>query len=307
MVKLLRAGLRRYLHSAVLWLAVAASAVAAVLCGLNARDFYLDDVYIMVVFFALAVLLSWLVGREHEEGLFRNKVIAGYTKGQIFLSELILGIGAALLLFLLFAVIFAALNAYVLQKASAWVCVRIFLDVLLANVCTAAVLVAVACLIPKRALVAIVNILLVLGISFGAYGAENLLAQEEFYTEWDYHDQTFSDESGTYVVSVPIEGSEHPVENPRYVGGAARTALELAYDLLPYGHITEQIQITTDWFGYAYYDRFPDSGESWTSDKNLSISAQDSRQINRNLIYGALSTAVVCAAGYACFRKKELK
>ena len=46
MIKLLRAGVRRYLHSVVFWLASIVTVAVAVLCANGARNFYFEDFYI---------------------------------------------------------------------------------------------------------------------------------------------------------------------------------------------------------------------------------------------------------------------
>ena len=87
MQNLLCAGIRRYIRNIVFWLAIIATSVAATLCAVDTRKHYFDDFYCVIVFISLAVVISWLVGRENDEGIFRNKTVAGYTKGQIFISE----------------------------------------------------------------------------------------------------------------------------------------------------------------------------------------------------------------------------
>ena len=97
MKNLLRAGVRRYTYNIVFWLSIVFTIVVSVLSAKNTREFYFDDFYCILIFFAFAVLISWIVGRENDEGIFRNKVVSGHTKGQIYISELILGVGACLI------------------------------------------------------------------------------------------------------------------------------------------------------------------------------------------------------------------
>lgn len=73
MQNLLCAGIRRYTRNIVFWLAIIATVVAAVLCSVNTRQLYFDDFYCMVVFISLAVMISWLVGRENDEGIFKKQ------------------------------------------------------------------------------------------------------------------------------------------------------------------------------------------------------------------------------------------
>ena len=307
MSKLIRAGVRRYVRNIVFWLAIVATAVAGVIGARGARDFWFDDFYCVIVLFALAVMISWLVGRENDEGIFRNKVVSGHTKGQIYLSELILGVGACVLMFLIFAGIFTAFNSYVFTKASISVCIRIFLDSLLVTMCFGAILVTASCLIPKRAIGVIVNIVVVFAIVFMAYGVQDIVQQEEYYTECDFEYVTEVDENGnSCVVGYEIEGTERLVKNPQYVGGVMRIVYQTVYDILPYGHISEYVYLTNDWFGYDYYNtHFPDEGFEWN--KDCTLTDEQSTNINVNLIYSVVINSVVIAIGYVCFRKKELK
>ena len=308
MSNLLRAGVRRYVRNIVFWLAIVATVVAAVICAVNTRQFYFDDFYCVIVFFSLAVVISWLVGRENDEGIFRNKTVAGYTKGQIYVSELILGVGTCVIMFMLFAAIFTAFNSYVFTKASLTACLGIFIDSLLVNVCVAVILTTISCLISKRVIVAIVNIVLVLALLSATYGISGIVNQEEYITEWDYEETVITDGPNTYVSSEPIEGSEHQVKNPRYIDGPVRTLAETIYNILPYGHINEYCNFTNDWFGYEYYDLFPEMNLTWeTSDKDLTLSKDAVFDIYENLIWSVALNIVVCALGFICFRKKELR
>ena len=308
MSNLLRAGIRRYVRNIVFWLAIIATIVAAVICAVSTRQHYFDDFYCVIVFTALAVVISWLVGRENDEGIFRNKTVAGYTKGQIYISELILSVGTCIVMFLLFAIVFTAFNSYVFTKASFEACLGIFIDSLLVNICVAVVLTTVSCLISKRYIVAIVNIVLVFAMLFASYGVQGIVDQDEYYTEWEYKETVITDEFGTYVSSVPIEGSEYQVKNPRYIDGPVRTIAETIYNILPYGHITEYCHITNDWFGYEYYDLFPEVNLTWeTSDKDLTLSKEVVWNIYENLIWSVALNIAICALGFICFRKKELR
>ena len=308
MSNLLRAGVRRYVRNIVFWLAIVATVVAAVLCAVNTRKFYFDDFYCSIVFFALTVVISWLVGRENDEGIFRNKIVAGYTKGQIYASELILGVATSVIMFMLFAVIFTVFNSYVFAKASLTACLGIFIDSLLVNVCVAVILTTISCLVSKRAIVAIINIILVLALISATYGISGIVNQEEYITEWDYEETVITDGPNTYVSSEPIEGSEHQVKNPRYIDGPIRTIAEAIYNILPYGHSNEYCYFTNDWFGYEYYELFPEMNLTWeTSDKDLTLSKDAVFDIYENLIWSVALNIAFCALGFICFRKKELR
>ena len=308
MKKLLRAGVRRYTHNIVFWLSIIFTLAVSIISAKSAREFYFDDFYCILVFFAFAVLISWIVGRENDEGIFRNKVIAGHTKGQIYISELILGVGTCLILFLLFAAVFIAFNWYVFTKASSSVLIRIFIDSMLVNICFAVILVTLSCIITKRYITAIVNITLVLALIFGTYTVQSIVEQDEYFIEYEYEDKVVTDEFGTHLQQVEIEGSEYKVKNPNYIDGFARDVCEVLYDVLPYGHMTEYVYITNDWFGYDYYSNSPEMDMTWeTSDKVLTVTKEVSNDITENIIWSIIVNGIICAVGYVVVKKKDIK
>lgn len=308
MSDLFRAGIRRYIHNIVFWLSMVVTAIIAVFCASQARSSHIDDIYCLVQLLVFAVMISWIVGREYEEGIFRNKVVAGYTKGQIYLSELVLGVGACLLMFIVFGGVFIAFNSYVFTKVSLGIIVKILVDVLLVSTCFAVTLVTLACIIPKRAIVVIASFLLVLGIIFATYSVQMVVEQEEYYTEWEYEEHIVTDEFGTHTEVTPIEGTEYKVKNPDYIKGPVRYICEILYDILPYGHITEYVSLTSDWFGYDYYKDYPEAGVTWeNSGKYMTVTKEDISGMNSNLIWSLIVNVVIGFIGYTCFRKKELK
>lgn len=308
MSNLLRAGIRRYIHSVIFWLAIAVVGVTAVIGSVNARKMYFDDFFCMIIFVAFAVTIAWLVGRENEEGIFRNKAVSGYTKGQIYVSELILGVGACLIMFLIFAGIFIAFNSYVFAKIDFGIIAGIFFDALFVNVCFGAILVTISCVVSKRVIVAIVNIILVFAIIFASYAAQRFIEQEEYFTEWEYEETAVSNEYGDGIELTPIPGSEHKVENPNYVDGALRVFLETVYNVFPYGHITEYISITNDWFGYEYYDNFTELDTTWeAAHGDIAVSADNVKEIGVNLIWSVIVNGAVIITGYILFRRKDLR
>lgn len=304
MSKLLRAGVRRYLHSFIFWLGIIATAVLGAVGGYNARHYYLEDFYIMLEFMVFAVVISWLVGREYGEGIFRNKVICGHTKGQIFLSELILGLCAAGVMFLLYAGIFAVFNSYVFGVIDTSILVRVFLDMFFANLLIAALVVTIACLLPNRFAVMAVNILVVFGLCFGSGQIEGILEQEEFTIEYEWQYGGDTTDGGYYMTIVP--GSEHKVENPSYVGGTPRAILTTVYHILPYSHAIEYRDMSYDWFGGI--DKNGNMRPSWKIDANgFELTEEEDTDLSLNLLYSIGTLSVISAVGYLCFRRKELK
>lgn len=304
MTKLLRAGIRIYLHSFVFWLAIAITVVSAVMCGNHARALYYDDPYIIIVLAAAAAMVSWLVGRENGEGIFRNKLVSGHSKGNVFLSELILGIGACVLMYLLFAVIFLCFNSYIIGVVSTVPALKIFLSCLLATACFAAIFVTVSCLVPQRAIIAIINILLVFGLIFVVYTLQDRLNQPEYYYETDYREVTYTDEYGNVHMQMePIEETERPIENKYYLDSPLREIFEVTNNVLPFSHFNDAKSIVGYWFGYTDYF----GEDTWENSANLEVTEESEKMLTYNLIYSAVVLLVISGIGYICFRKKDLK
>lgn len=306
MAELLHAGVRRYLRSVIFWLGILATAVIALICAYNTYMWYLDDFYIMIEFIVFAVVISWLIGREHAEGSFRNKIIAGHTKGAVFLSELVLAEGAAIAMFLVYAVIFTAFNSYTFGVLPTSILAMMFVDVLLVNMFFAAMVTVVACLINNRFITLVVGALLVVAVAFFSQQLINLLNQPEYNMEYDYEKVEITDDDGNVYISFDvIPDSMRWVKNPYYIDGAPRRALIAVEHLSPYCHIGEYNSMTYSWFGYGGFSEYSDE---WRYHLSSDMpTEEDIRNTAINSIYTIAVLAAVGALGYFCFRKKELK
>ena len=92
MIKLLRACVRRYTHNTIFWIAAVLTIGLGISIAHSARMTYYDDALVIAQMLIHAIMISWVVGKEFKEGIFRNKVIVGHSKGRIFLAELISGV-----------------------------------------------------------------------------------------------------------------------------------------------------------------------------------------------------------------------
>ena len=310
MSKLLRSGVRRYVRSYVFWLSVIVTLGVAIACSISARQFSYDDFYFMIVLIANAVMISWIVGREHEEGV-RNKIITGHTKGNIFISELILGIIASVVLYLLFAMFFLGINSYIIGHAPNDVAIKIFLCGLVASACTATILVVISCMVSHRAIIAIVNILLILALVFATQTIDNMLSRPEYWEEYDYEYEEIVDEEGNVHLGMsPIEGSMHLVENPDYINSPVREILNVIGQLSPFTPIRKGGNVTYGWFGYNMQVSSNSSNNShtiWDNEADFSVSKDENNILNASLIFTSIELIAVGFIGYFLFRKKELK
>lgn len=303
MSKLLRAGVRRYLRSFVFWLGLVATVVIALRGGQHAYMYYLYDVDTMLEFITFAVVICWMVGREYREGIFRNKIICGHTKGQIFLSELILAEGAAIVMFLIYAGIFTAVNSYTFGVIPTSALMWIFIDMLLVNLFFAAFITALACMIPNRFIALVVSVVLVVAVEFASYQVIDLLRQPEYYAEYDYEKVEFRDNEGNVFVSFePIPESVRLTKNRYYIGGPLRQVMIAVEHASPYCHIYEYSSMSFKWFGYGYYGE-----EQWLEQVGGMPTEDDIHNTALNSLYTLAMLAAMGTVGYFCFRKKDLK
>ncbi len=313
MTRLLRACIRRYTHNSLFWIAVILTLGIAVCVSFGARYTFYDDAMVSAQMVIHAIMISWVVGKEFKEGIFRNKAIVGHSKGSIFLAELISGVGIAFVLYLLYAVIFVAVNFYEVPLLPMSLVVKIFVDYVLLNMCLAAIFVTVSCLLSQQAIIAIVNITFVLLMVVGSQRLYAGLSQPQYNELYETKNSEWIDEEGNIRYrEEKIEGSEYLVENPTYVGGIRRPVYETLYKLSPYGHVVEFVYFNMDWHGHDYFMDNPAEGmtgeETWELiiGDNV-ITDETMEKFDANLIYSCILLVVVSGIGYIGFRRKELK
>ena len=313
MTKLLRACIRRYTHNTIFWIAAVLTIGLGISIAHSTRMTYYDDALVIAQMLIHAVMISWVVGKEFKEGIFRNKVIVGHSKGSIYLSELICGVGIAFVLYFLCAVIFVAFNFYEVPLLPASLIVKIFVDYVLLNMCLAAIFVTISCLFSQQAIIAIVNIALVLVMTTASQRLYAQLSQPQYLERYETINSEWIDENGNIrYKEVKVEGSEYYVDNPTYVGGVKRDIYDTVYKLSPYGHIIEFVYFNMDWHGYEYFLNNPVDGmtgeETWEliiGDNE--ITDETIETFSSNLIYSAILLIATSAVGYIGFRKKEFK
>ena len=112
MIKLLRAGMRRYTHSIIAWLALAAACLHPLYVVLNnayyakmlGQDYPPDDAlaasvsgYIFPL--ALAVFVTVYIGTEYLDKTIRNKLIVGHSRISLYLSNLVVCVMASVAMY----------------------------------------------------------------------------------------------------------------------------------------------------------------------------------------------------------------
>ena len=315
MIKLLRACIRRYTHNIIFWISSILTIGISINVAYSARWTFFDDAMVITQMIIHAIMISWVVGKEFKEGIFRNKLIAGHSKGNIFFAELISGVGIAFVLYFLCGVIFIVFNSYETPLLPASLIVKIFVDYVLLNMCLAAIFVTISCLLSQQAIIAIANIILVLIMCIGTQRVYEKISQPQYFERHETVNTEWIDENGNIRYrEEKVEGSEYLVDNPTYVGGVKRDVYEVFYKFSPYGHINEFVFFNIDWHGYDYIrNKLADTlgmtpDEAWgqvIGDNEISDEAVAT--FSGNLIYSSILLIVTSALGYIVFRKKEFK
>ena len=108
MGKLLKAGLYRLKKEKLFWAFIVVSILVAVyvltMLKVSTLDSIIND-YLYFIGLMIAIFVSIFVGKEHAEGLIRNKLIVGHSRANIYLSNLIISIVVSLLCELIYIAI----------------------------------------------------------------------------------------------------------------------------------------------------------------------------------------------------------
>lgn len=230
MRNLLRANFFCLRRSRALWLCMAAAFAAstAFLLGISAgnEDMKVLDEAFLQVFPFLTVLhaafVSLFLGVEYQDGTLRNKLIAGHSRGKVYLSCFLAAAGgccAILLAWALSAAVGAARFGWFVTPAGTLLLHAAV--ILLLTVAEAAILTLLCMLVSNRAVAAVAAILLMFGLMIAGSVVYNALSEPE-----------------TVATAVMTENGYEvgePQPNPDYVSGALRTAYQFLVDALPSG------------------------------------------------------------------------
>ncbi len=299
MYKLILAGLRRYTHSTLFWICSAMSLAAGLFCG----TLYEFDPYLYLLpLLICAVLISLTIGREFSDGIFKNKIAVGHTKGRIFLSETILSLAAATLMHLLLTLGMLLLDHKVFRFVDWKLLMWIWLCVWLTTLAFSSAFVFISCTVSKRAIASIISMLLVVFLYLLGFETVNALEEPE-YKESIHFDINEDGERVTATVREP---------NPKYVGDPLRTVLEVTESISPYGQFLRCHDLFSPMLGLHFitednkpygthrYDAFIESGRYTPPPEEV--------QATKLLPLCQLGlTLVLLGSGYLLFCKKDFK
>lgn len=281
MSRLLYSCFRRYFKSCLFWLALAGAIVIGALSGVSVRDRYvLDDWQIIVGFLVYAVLLSLMIGREFGDGAFRNKIISGHTKGNIFVSEYIVALTICLILCAITAGVFVLLNISLFERISMELVAKAIVGFILFVISFITITVSLCMLIAHRVVMVVVAILLVVSSCIISYTIDDMLDMPEFIQQ-------------VQVVDGDLSVENTMVKNPKYIDSPLREQYTTIVRMIPYGQIIHYMKMAEPLF----------------DPQNVSLILSDEYAATLNVmpLYSVGTILLFCAIGFWGFKRKPIR
>lgn len=229
--------------------------------------FAIETIMILVT----SVFVSLFFGTEYSDGTIRNKLIGGYTRGQIYLSQFSINAAACLLVYLS-SLCLSGILGFILMGAEGVSAAKLAVYMIAgAGMCItdAALFTFLTVSVGTKAGASVAGLLLAFSLLCGAMVVHDKLSHEEY--------MYIPKGAGEEAVSVITEDTELiKVPNPYYVSGTKRKALEFLLDINPSGQAVQLAQL-----------ELPRPGAVMLCDAAL--------------------TVLFCSLGVFIFRKKDLK
>ncbi len=295
---LCKARLVKYLRSPIFWLAAIVSLVSGIhngiYCGYSKDEIgeiaqcRVDDVWFLIAIWAAIICTALGIGREFSDGTIRNKVIAGYTKAQIFFAEILVTTLTTFLLYLLNIVPTAVGGWYFLSAFPMLYAVEWFLNLFLIFALMNLFAVTLTYLIGRRA----VGVVAAFVLQFALYimagmtdGYYYNIGEPQIMTSMYYAEN--SDGSITEV--------KGEVENGYYIEGLQLTLVKLEHAVNPMYGMIDMVS-----FGIV-------QDASQVEDYVLVQAENKIRDIHFDVFKMLVYCIGVTAGGTYLFRKKDLK
>ena len=283
--------------------------------GIKNEYFSPELQYLLFVFF-LAVIVSVVnIGSEFAAGTIRNKLVSGYTKMEIFFSELILSLVFSVILFILYYLPFLVKGwkylgnlDYILEVTA----------LLLLSILSLTVFAVFLCFLTENRIIAVViGIMVVVVMLMSADAVAKRLKEPQYNQETIYGDgssmlvtgngviRTFSDNAGTDDVGVK---EIRDIPNPKYVDGIFRKVLSFALEINCFQRIKDSIEF----FNRQNMLKYGESGLPDDIAKDIALEYEKLNEetvdkIRLEMIYNVLLIVAFASVGVLIFRKKNIR
>ncbi len=288
MIKLLRAGFFRLKKELIFWIFIFATIVVSGIRILTTAhyeplDKFLYD-YIIYIGLFIAMFVSVFVGKEHAEGIVRNKIIVGHNRISIYISKLIISIVVSVLCEFIYIAIMFLIGSQIyepLQMSISQLSIIILNAILIIiTYCSIFNLISMIC---SEATISVVTNVAIFVIMFVAEIIIGETASQSKYitiSSWDNDVRT--------IVSQEL--------NPNYPGDDIVNLAKTIYLLLPQGqaHLIINPKLT-------------DSDEIKEQLYTIEEIEEIIKKLYKMPIYSIIVISVINIGGLYLFSKKELK
>ena len=228
----------------------------------------------MILIFISAVIISSFIGSEYSEGTIRNSFIAGHSRKEVYLSNFIVCASASVMILLSY-ILASIISGAILLEGPQLEINRLIISILsqcLSMVTFSALLVFIAMLIHSRS-AGTAALLLSTGIMLCfAMSSTTTLNEPQYYTD---HSAVYTEEG-----SGEEKYGTFQQQNPRYISGFPRAALEQLNNAMPVNGL------------YRVY---------------LNSSQSEPENFGLMALYSAFASVLFNCAGIALFRKKDIR
>ncbi len=244
MSRLLRADLYRMYRGIIFWTSLGSMfGIAGMLSVMQYTSMSYEVPLSRVIFLPMsfygviaAALVSFFVGEDYHDGVIRNKLVAGHTRNNIYLSNLICSLLACLTIYVVISLILTAIGSSFFENdVTIENFVKFFLLGILTCLAMGSIFGMLSMLIGERTIGVMVCMALAFGMLFLCLHTNQIVIQEPY---------------------------KNGQVNPNYMGGVLRKIYELIHDLNPMGqaaqlssmeylNLTRWIILDIFWIGFT--------------------------------------------------------
>ena len=183
MNRLLKTGFKSYFRSIFFYIALVLSIATPEYDNMDPGQ------SIEIELFIISIVIVWHIGREYSNGGFANKLICGYGRTKIFLSELIVALSVSFIIYGIYSAKIIYMTSLIFDTLYVSSLIRILLAMFMLMCTFVIILVAFNMFIGKRSLGIILSIILVVALFVAPemidhYAWVNEIEENQGVTEW---------------------------------------------------------------------------------------------------------------------------
>ena len=268
--------------------------------------------------FTMAILLMFMatiihalnLGSEFNSGAVRNKLIAGYTKIQIFVSELILSWVYTCIFCALFFMPFLVVRMPYLTSGNSFGRLLFILTLITLSIIAVTTITVFICFLIKNHIVAaIISLMIIVMMVLIRDDVNKYLQKPHYYADITFEDghvESWQVGNGDNTENEGVrfhEGSTVKYrENPGYVDGAARVLLTVMDEANPYNALNDS-SLGISGYRIGVEDTLTDKQKDLLEKEKGNISDK----CKREAAYNAGLIVIFSVLGILVFRKRNIK